>query len=248
VGRRKPDPVARRIGIGLRSRQWEYDRALRELLQPLNELMRHDRQNRAAEAKAAWLNALARDGGRRLERLRHLKPPDDEWAALPATYGESYATVMRLYRDGGSPDEWAAIEQQNREVTAERERLRAKYRSAAAELSSGRIARFIRGRRQGFVSWRLQCLSRSHASRHRDALRPAFWPVALSGNTGPAILCDSGPIGGRRACHEGTLDQIRPNDGIQAGCGPPTPRSSPTRSVVAHSGAARDIFVYCAGQ
>jgi hypothetical protein len=141
-----PSPIARRIGIGLRSREFEYDRTLSDLLLPLNELIEHEPPRDRAEARSAWQAQLVRDGGRRLLRLERLRAPDDEWAALTASYALIYATLLRLHAGQSRPAERNDVAEMVRATTSERERLRAKYRSEAAALGSGRVARFIRGR------------------------------------------------------------------------------------------------------
>jgi hypothetical protein len=142
-----PLPIARRIGIGLRSRQFEYDRALSDLLLPLNEQIEREPLGVQTVARAAWLARLVRDGGKRLSRLERLKAPDEDWATLTATYLRIYGALIRMHAGQGPPGERDAMVELIRTATAERERLKAKYRLNAADLGSGRLARLIRGRR-----------------------------------------------------------------------------------------------------
>jgi len=75
-----------------------------------------------------------------------LRAPDDEWAALTANYARVYTTLLRLHAGEAQPPERDVLAEMIRATTAERDRLRARFRSEAAALGSGRVAWFIRGR------------------------------------------------------------------------------------------------------
>ncbi len=77
-----PIPIARRVGLGLRSKAWEYDRKLADLLRQLNDELERAQAASQTEAGMAWRERLRREGHRRLVRLRQVRAPDENWAEL----------------------------------------------------------------------------------------------------------------------------------------------------------------------
>lgn len=141
-----PDPIAQRLGIGLRSREWEFDRSISEALQALNDLIGREplRANRAAWA--AWGHQLRRIGERRLSRLVRMHAPDDRWAMLARDYSQIYRELIEL-RVGEADHEAAdRVAVRITRATAQRGQLRAAYRADIEKRGSGRMARLLRGR------------------------------------------------------------------------------------------------------
>jgi hypothetical protein len=141
-----PDPIAQRLGIGLRSREWEFDRSISDVLQSLNDLIDREPPHEDLGARAAWVRQLRRVGERRLSRLARLHPPDDRWAMLAGDYSQIYRKLIELH--SGEEDHEAAdrVAVRIRRATAQRDQLRAAYRADIEKRGSGCMARLLRGR------------------------------------------------------------------------------------------------------
>lgn len=141
-----PDPIAQRLGIGLRSREWEFDRSISDVLQSLNDLIDREPPHEDLGARAAWVRQLRRVGERRLSRLARLHPPDDRWAMLAGDYSQIYRKLIELH--SGEEDHEAAdgVAVRIGRATAQRDQLRAAYRADIEKRGSGRMARLLRRR------------------------------------------------------------------------------------------------------
>lgn len=140
-----PRSLAARLGIGLRSRDWEFDRKLSDLLRPLEPVLDGREPETRDEAFGNRRSAVVDDGRARLTALARLKPPDDRWRALTSTY----ATILRARLDAiqGDPPGAAppSIVQMTKAAEIERERLRASYRAEADRLiRSSLVGRLLR--------------------------------------------------------------------------------------------------------
>jgi hypothetical protein len=142
-----PTPIARRVGVGLRSKEWEFDRTLADLLRQLNGEVERAQAASQVEAGIAWRERLRREGERGLARLRRLRAPDDNWAELAKLYVRIYEDLIDVY--GGERDDTteAVITERSSLAAAERARLRARYKAEIERLGAGRVARLVRGRR-----------------------------------------------------------------------------------------------------
>ena len=132
-----PDAIARRTGLGLRSRAWEYDKALYRHLAPLS-----DQLNSApipgTPDYGRWRAEMLRVGRDRIEQVKHLRPPDDDWAGLTRRYIDIYETLIAAL-ESGDVSATADVETRNREVTRDRAAMREKYRAEAADALRGRL-------------------------------------------------------------------------------------------------------------
>lgn len=141
-----PRPLAVRLGIGFRSRQWEYDRKLTALLGPLNLRLGLRPGSEPSGDMTAWRTAVMKDGRARLQRLKRLQPPDDPWRALTTSYASIYTAILDLIDEGDTVTDPQTVASMTGAANQERERLRASYRSEAASLLQGsRLARILRG-------------------------------------------------------------------------------------------------------
>lgn len=143
-----PRPLAVRLGIGFRSRQWEYDRTLTALLGPLNVRLGIRPESELSGDMTAWRTAVMKDGRARLQRLKRLQPPDDPWRALTTSYASIYTAILDAIAEGDTVSDPQTVASMTSAANQERERLRARYQSeAAALLQKSRVTRILRGRR-----------------------------------------------------------------------------------------------------
>ena len=129
-----PEPLAVRLGFGVRSREWEYDRELTSLLHPLNQMIATQPDPSREADYLRWRELFLSEGERRLTTLRDRRAPTADWARLTASYQEIYARILELYRIGESPPLVEEINAMSRAADREREALRRSYRTAAREL------------------------------------------------------------------------------------------------------------------
>lgn len=140
-----PMVLAKRLGFGLRSRDWEFDRQLRSLLRPLNEVLQSHPSPENRVAYDTWRRDFIRQARRRTARLRRLHPPSEQWASVAAAYADIYDAIADLYRTGDSPEKRAIIKTRTTAVDRERELLRTAYRAKAATiLGQSSMARLLR--------------------------------------------------------------------------------------------------------
>ena len=137
--------MANRLGIGLRSREWEFDRKLHRLLEPINQAINAEPRSGSAPERDAWQHRLLSDIDVRLERLDRLRAPTEEWSTVAAAYHDVYESIADVYRTGEDPTSRAEIKTRSAAVTARREALRTAYREGAANrLGANRMARIMR--------------------------------------------------------------------------------------------------------
>jgi hypothetical protein len=135
-----PRGLAVRIGIGLRSREWEFDRKLADLLGPLDLLLEGHPPGIGEEASRDRDNAPIEDGRARLEALARMKPPDDDWRALTSKYATIYAAHLDAARRNPPSAVPPSIVQLAEEAAMELERLRVLYRADADRLYRSSLA------------------------------------------------------------------------------------------------------------
>lgn len=141
-----PAPVAKRLGVGFRSRAWEYDRALARVVSPLYEpLFGESPPDPGRDAAAPVRERRVRDGRRQVARLRALRAPDEDWRSLTNRYADAYEAVLEAVASASASSDRAELERRILLLHRERDRLRAKYRAEAAQLLAGsRAARLLR--------------------------------------------------------------------------------------------------------
>lgn len=142
-----PTRIAVQLGVGLRSRHWEYDRSLTALLHPLNVKLAERPDGESPVEEMRWRADVLRDGRARLLRLGRLQPPDDEWRAMTKTYADIYRIHLDAIAnyDSDVDPRWANAMTET--ADQERERLREQYRlEAGSILAASRLARFLRRR------------------------------------------------------------------------------------------------------
>jgi hypothetical protein len=142
-----PTPIARRVGVGLRSKEWEFDRTLAHLLRQLNGEIERAQAASQVEPGLAWRERLRHAGQRELARLRRLRAPDDNWADLAKLYARIYEDLIDIYGGERGDTMEAEIAERSSLAAAERARLRAQYKAEIERLGAGRVARLVRGRR-----------------------------------------------------------------------------------------------------
>jgi hypothetical protein len=142
-----PTPIARRVGVGLRSKEWEFDRTLAHLLRQLNGEIERAQAASQIEPGLAWRERLRHAGQRGLARLIRLRAPDDNWADLAKLYARIYEDLIDVYVGERGDTMEAEIAERSSLAAAERARLRAQYKAEIERLGAGRVARLVRGRR-----------------------------------------------------------------------------------------------------
>jgi hypothetical protein len=137
-----PAPLAKRLGVGFRSREWEYDRALARVIARIQELSRLPAQGGCPGPRS---EPRTHDDQRRLiARLRALRAPDERWRQLTDAYADAYEAWFEIV-EASAFDRLGDLEATIRALHAERERLRAEGRArAAAILAESRAARLFR--------------------------------------------------------------------------------------------------------
>lgn len=138
-----PAPVATRLGVGFRSRAWEYDRALYRAIADIERSL-SGQPGRGGPAHRLVRARPPHDGRRLMARLRALRAPGEDWGRLTDQYSDAYQAWFDAI-DKPSTDRFAELEQRLSALHREREQLRAKYRAEASQLHAGsRAARLLR--------------------------------------------------------------------------------------------------------
>jgi len=131
-----PLPIARRLGIGLRSREWEFDRKLYPIVAEFRELLLDYPGPTPISANQAWAAKVVANGDRLLVRLRSLTPPDANWDGLRNDYVALYEAILAgLLMETAEDQE--ALKVRSREIERRHGELRREYR-ARAEAILGR--------------------------------------------------------------------------------------------------------------
>ena len=144
-----PRWLAARLGIGLRSREWEFDRTLTDLLRPLNRRLEARPVEVQPTALGNWRSGVVKDGRATLARLAQLTPPNEEWGAMAATYAEVYGALLDAVNNESHDAFAPSIGTLTHAANLERERLRESYRAESERLiQSSRLARLLRTHRK----------------------------------------------------------------------------------------------------
>ena len=131
-----PPSIARRVRIGLRSKEWEFDRQLHQQKKLMDKAIARYPSDATWESYNQWKSGFAAAGDRALRRMRALKPPDAEWGDLRSGYVELYEEILSRVVDDEPPDE-AAIITRGAQLRDRGDALRARYRAAAQALLRG---------------------------------------------------------------------------------------------------------------
>ena len=119
-----PTPVARRLGLGLHSREWEFDRRLSAL---------NNDARRAVQDTASDTRRPERELPPIIARIATLHAPDDDWAAVRDGWATAWQRYLGLLGQppGAAWEEALALQDHLIERT---ELLRVRYRSDASRI------------------------------------------------------------------------------------------------------------------
>lgn len=135
-----PAGLASRIGIGLRSREWEFDQTLSELLKPLDRGLQERPVGGGPDTITNWRARVLHDGRVRLRRLARLRPPNRAWSRLTEIYGRIYSAHLDAIEREDQADVLTSIAPLTHWANAEHERLRTAYRAESEHLIQRSIA------------------------------------------------------------------------------------------------------------
>jgi hypothetical protein len=125
-----PYPVARRVGIGWRSREWEFDRGLHICREQLDKVLLAHPSSADWAVYRRWQTDALRTGLRVVKKMESLSPPDDAWAHLRDDYVDLYKQILSLLANDEPPDdEYTTI--RGTELRRRADALRLRYREAA---------------------------------------------------------------------------------------------------------------------
>jgi hypothetical protein len=118
-----PLPIAQRLRLGLRSREWEFDRRLTALT---NEARRSvDRAS--VEVRRRELPGI-------IVRMAALRAPDDDWAALRDEWAAAWQRYLDALTDDGNPTSSADALRHHEYLIQQTKLLRARYRTEASRI------------------------------------------------------------------------------------------------------------------
>lgn len=120
-----PLPLARRLRLGLHSREWEFDRRLSALA---------NEARRTADRAADDPGLPARELPRIIARMSALRPPDDDWAALRDGWAAAWQRYLNDLATGPTDASSAEALVHHRELMDQTELLRDRYRSEASRI------------------------------------------------------------------------------------------------------------------
>jgi hypothetical protein len=132
-----PEPLGRRLHIGLHSREWEFDRALYANIRKLDRLIDEYPRPPTMDAYKAWQSVVATSGPRLVARMRHLNPPDESWRLVANGYADLYEGIIDRIVSGRPADD-ELVKLVGDELLARRENLRRRYRDDARSGTASR--------------------------------------------------------------------------------------------------------------
>ncbi len=103
-----PLPIARRLGIGLHSREWEFDSRLYTLLQEANQAVE--------EVNTGRVEAIQRLP-RIVARVRSLRAPDEDWAAVRDGFALVFEQYAELLARNSEASAWEGTLALNHDLT-----------------------------------------------------------------------------------------------------------------------------------
>lgn len=125
-----PISIARRLRIGLRSREWEFDRRLHIYREQLDTELSSYPSSRDWSEYGRWKRRTLSRGGKLLSGMRSLGPPDESWAHLRDGYVDLYDEILgRINVDDPPDDTYTMV--RGTELKNEAAALRIQYRQAA---------------------------------------------------------------------------------------------------------------------
>ncbi len=133
-----PRPIARRLGWGLRNREWEFDRRLYATVGEFDRLLRSRPAQADPEGLSRWRAQVRSRGPRLATRIRALRAPDRAWQELASDYAALCALVIEHIDDADEPGRRAAVERARADLARRRTILQDAYRAWAKDVLSGR--------------------------------------------------------------------------------------------------------------
>jgi hypothetical protein len=143
-----PRRLAAPLGLGLRSRQWEFDRKLADLARPLGPLLEGLSLDAGEGGLSGWDSAAVEDGRARLAAIARLKPPDERWRALTTSYLKIYGAYLDSIESSSPGHVSPSVEAMTKAADEELQQLRASYRADADRLAKASIAARLLGKRR----------------------------------------------------------------------------------------------------
>jgi hypothetical protein len=142
-----PRPLAMRLGIGFRSRAWEFDHRIYRYKERLDRLLLAYPSPPDWTRYRRWQSRVARDGRVLLRKMASLHAPDGDWASVRDDYVGLYDGILTGIANDHPPDDPQTFER-GTEIALRADRLRITYRAEAESLlQQSRAARILRGRR-----------------------------------------------------------------------------------------------------
>jgi len=135
-----PLSIARRVGLGFRSREWEFDDQLHRYKEALDRILMSYPHSAAWPEYVSWkLDALRRVSPT-LRRMTAMRAPDVEWDRLRDDYVALYEGIFaNIAHD--EPADNVHILRVGQEIKERADRLRVEYRASAHALIAGRKPR-----------------------------------------------------------------------------------------------------------
>jgi hypothetical protein len=133
-----PRSIASRIGLGLSSREWEFDLRLTDEHSGFSDLAREVLGPQSRADRASF------DAKGRLARMRRLRAPNPDWAALRDELAALDSRSLDLLIQGEEPQEVADLPVAYRPTFERWRALRERYRAEAEGMQPNRLGRIVR--------------------------------------------------------------------------------------------------------
>ena len=128
-----PPRIAQHVGIGRRSREWEFDRRLHLYRERLDASLRHYPSSRDWPSYRRWRAQVLRDGHVLVARMKGMHAPDDGWAGVRDDYVDLYSEILaRIALDDEPDDAYTSL--RGGEIKQRANILRLEYRASADAL------------------------------------------------------------------------------------------------------------------
>lgn len=132
-----PPRIARHVGIGRRSREWEFDRRLHTYQDKLDTALLGYPSTRDWPHYRRWQANVLRDGRMLMGKMKGLTAPNDAWAGVRDDYIDLYSGILALIAHDELPDDDYTA-QRGLELRQRADILRLKYRASADALTGRR--------------------------------------------------------------------------------------------------------------
>jgi hypothetical protein len=120
-----PLPVARRLRLGLHSREWEFDRRLAAL---------NNDARRAVQDAASDIGRQERELPPIIARIAALRAPDEDWAAVRDGWASAWQRWLDLLGEPRGAAAWEEALAHQDHLIERTELLRVRYRSDASRI------------------------------------------------------------------------------------------------------------------